>query len=105
MRRRNPYLLLTAVLHEKGPLTDAQLAWWMRVAFKVPPGTTRKRRWQMTQNGLVKFAGKVMRTGEGRIQEYWELTPEAAKAYRDTYCSRPRREGLGARDEGRGIRN
>jgi hypothetical protein len=58
-------------------LTDAELAWWARVALKVNPETAKKKRWELTDEKQIRFAHRVKVTADGRLQKYWELTPAA----------------------------
>lgn len=54
-------------------MTDAELAWWMRVALQQNPETAKKKRWELTRAKEVQFARKVKITQSGRVQKYWEL--------------------------------
>ncbi len=72
--RPNIRRLVLAVLRDKGPLTDAELAWWMRVALRQNPATAKRTRWELTRKHEVRFAGRVRITPSGRVQKLWELT-------------------------------
>jgi hypothetical protein len=75
MCRHNVRRLVLAVLRSKGPLTDAELAWWMRVAMHQNAETAKKNRWELTKRKEVRFAGKVRITESGRVQKMWEVAP------------------------------
>lgn len=66
--------LVLAVLRDKGPLTDAELAWWMRVAMAQNPATAKRKRWELTRQKQIRFAGRVRITESGRVQKLWEIT-------------------------------
>jgi hypothetical protein len=69
--------LVLAVFRAKGPeLTDAQLAWWVRVALAANPESAKKARYQLVKEGIVQFAQKVRVTEKGRLQKIWELKPQ-----------------------------
>jgi hypothetical protein len=75
MPRPNIRRLVKAVLREKGPLTDAELAWWLGVVFKANGATARKKRRELTKKKEVQFASKVKITASGHVQKLWELAP------------------------------
>lgn len=76
MHRPNVRRLVLAVLRCKGPLTDAELAWWIRVALNQNPQTAKKKRWELTKSKKVRFARKVKITESGHVQKYWEVAPQ-----------------------------
>jgi hypothetical protein len=84
MHRPNVRNLVLAVLRCKGPMTDAELAWWVRTALKQNSETAKKKRCELTRKKEVRFAGKVKITESGRVQKYWELAP-ARKEARDNH--------------------
>jgi hypothetical protein len=75
MVRPNIRRLVLEVFRCKGPLTDAELAWWMRVALSQNPETAKKTRWELTNQKRVRFAKRVKITAAGHVQKVWELTP------------------------------
>ena len=75
MTRPDIRRLVLAVLRSHGPLTDAELAWWMRVAMKINPNTAKKKRCELTKKQEVRFARRVKITESGHVQKYWELAP------------------------------
>jgi len=77
MRRPDYRRLVLATLRCKGPLTDAELAWHIRVALNMNPRTAVKKRWELTRKKEVRFAHRVRITESGRCQKFWEATPRA----------------------------
>jgi hypothetical protein len=75
MHRPNVRRLVLSVFRCKGPLTDAELAWWVRVALSQNPETAKKKRWELTREKKIRFARRVKITESGRVQKYWELAP------------------------------
>jgi hypothetical protein len=67
--------LALAVLKCKGPLTDAELAWYFRVVYKLPESAARRARYKLTEAGTVRFARQVKVTELERIQKKWEVSP------------------------------
>jgi hypothetical protein len=84
MRRPSKYRrLVLAVFRAKGPeLTDAELAWYIRVALASNPSSAKKVRHQLANEGILQFARKVRITDKGRLQKIWELKPQ----YRKSNC-------------------
>ena len=71
VHRRN---LVRKALKYHGPLSDGQLAWWMK-HFGLKPGTTKRIRQLLTKAGEVRFAKRGFRNGHGQMVCMWELDP------------------------------
>jgi len=75
MARPNVRRLVLAVFREKEPLTDAELAWWIRDVLQQNPGSAKRKRRELTRAGEIRFARQVKITESGRLQKKWELAP------------------------------
>jgi hypothetical protein len=74
-RRTNYRRIVLAVFRAKGPLlSDAELAWWVRVAIKGNPASAKKARRDLTVDGAIRFARQVRITKSGRVHKLWEIT-------------------------------
>jgi hypothetical protein len=74
--RTNIRLLVLRVFQYHGPLTDAQLAWWMEDVLQKNAATAKRKRWELSQEGMLReVPGKALRTAAGRFQKLWELAP------------------------------
>jgi hypothetical protein len=60
----------------KGPLTDAELAWWIGEVLRQNPSSAKKKRRELTKAGAVRFTGNAKMTPSGHLQKRWELAPE-----------------------------
>jgi len=76
---RNPHLrkkydrIVLLALEQHGPLTDAQLAWWL-THFGAKPSTTLGIRRRLTEQNKIRFAGKLRLVAPGRYAQLWEKT-------------------------------
>jgi hypothetical protein len=55
----------------QGPLTDAQLGWWLR-HFEVTPEAARAARQRLTRRGLVRQLQLARPNGLGALAKLWE---------------------------------
>jgi hypothetical protein len=74
-RRTNYRRLVLAILRCKGPLTDAMLAWWIRVVYRMNPRTAVATRGRLTRKKEVRFARRVHISESGRLAKMWEVVP------------------------------
>lgn len=68
--------LVLAVFKSHGPLTDAELAWWIGHVLKFNPESAKRKRNELTKKREIRFAHRVKVTPSGRLQKYWELAPK-----------------------------
>jgi hypothetical protein len=61
-RRPNIRRLVLQVFRCKGPLTDAELAWWVSDVLQQNPATAKKVRWALARDKKVRFAPRRRRT-------------------------------------------
>lgn len=75
MRRPNQTRrLVYKALEAHGPLSDAQLAWWLR-QFGVGAQAARAARYGLLVRGLVRSARRFTRGCSGRWGQQWEISP------------------------------
>lgn len=73
MRRPDVRKLVIKTFRCQGPLTDAELAWWIGHVLKQNPATAKRVRIALTKDGEIRFAHRVKVTANGRLQKKWEL--------------------------------
>ncbi len=64
--------LVLATLRTHGPLSDAQLGWWLS-HFGVEREAARRARGRLTKAGAVRFSGRLARGETGRFGMQWEI--------------------------------
>lgn len=55
-----------------GPLTDSQLAWWLK-HFGVAESTAKAARRRLTDAGHIRFARMGLSNGNGQLAKLWEF--------------------------------
>lgn len=76
MSRPNVQRLVLSVFRSHEPLTDAELAWWIRDVLQQNPISAVRKRVALTKAGVIRFAKRVKVTPSGRVQKKWELVPK-----------------------------
>ena len=71
MRRRDSKKLVLLALRTHGPMSDPQLAWWMR-HFELSDSVARRARRQLTKTGLVRWARRAQENSRGQLLHVWE---------------------------------
>jgi hypothetical protein len=75
MKRRRSDRLVVFALRHHGPLSDAQLVWWLGfVGMKA--GTAKTKRRRLTQLGIVRRHESAGLNSHGQLVNRWEIEPK-----------------------------
>lgn len=81
MKRGGPAKLILRALEVYGPMTDGQLAWWLRARFKVSEATTRRARRLLALRGLLGSGGARI-NARGQAVRKWQIMPDPLRKAR-----------------------
>jgi hypothetical protein len=73
MKKHSDRLIVSTLRHH-GPLSDAQLVWWLNL-IGMKAGTVTKKRRRLTEQKIVRRSEEPELNSRGQLVNRWELAP------------------------------